>query len=448
VEAAKGVDVDFTVLGLGALGIVAILSVLTAVAAWRESPHRIGLRQAATARSSRVSAAAKVAGLGPAAVFGLRSALEPGRGTVAVPVRSVLAGAVVSVMALVGAVTFGASLDALLAQPRLYGWDWDATILDTAGYGDIDLDKASAVLDHDPKVAAWSGTWFASDSLDGHNLPLLAMEPGGDVLPPLVEGRPIRGSDEIVLGPATAGELGKHVGDTVVLGGPAQQRQLTVVGIATFPTLGAAFAAHTSLGVGAIVAPEVVDLINAGPAALFVRFRHGTDPEAEMAHLAETTASIGEFPGGSEVLAAQRPAEIVNAGSIGAAPALLAGSLVLGALASLAVGLGTSVRRRRRELALLKTLGFTRGQISATVAWQASATVVAGLVVGVPLGVVLGRQLWNLFAGQLDVVPEPSVPALGLLVVVLAGIVMANLVAAVPARAARRVRPSAALRAS
>jgi ABC-type antimicrobial peptide transport system permease subunit len=62
--------------------------------------------------------------------------------------------------------------------------------------------------------------------------------------------------------------------------------------------------------------------------------------------------------------------------------------------------------------------------------------------------VVLGRQLWNLFAGQLDVVPEPSVPALGLLVVVLAGIVMANLVAAVPARAARRVRPSAALRAS
>jgi len=31
-----------------------------------------------------------------------------------------------------------------------------------------------------------------------------------------------------------------------------------------------------------------------------------------------------------------------------------------------------SVRRRRRELALLKTLGLTRRQVMAAVAWQAS----------------------------------------------------------------------------
>lgn len=446
VEVAKGVDVDLTVLGLGALGIMAILSVLSAVVAWRESPHRVEVRQGATARSSRVSAVATATGLGPAAVFGLRSALEPERSATAVPVRSVMAGAVVSVIALVGAVTFGASLDALLAEPRLYGWDWDATIVDTAGYGDISLDKASAVLDPDPRVAAWSGTWFASDSLDGKTVPLLAIEPGGDVLPPLIEGRPTRSTDEIVLGSATADELGKHVDDTVVLGGLAQPRQLTVVGIATFPTVGALFAAHASLGVGAVVAPEVVYRVNTGPQALLVRFRPGTDQAAAMAHLAETTGSIGEFPGGSEVLAAQRPAEIVNAGDIGAAPKLLAGLLALGALGSLALALGTSVRRRRRELALLKALGFSRRQISATVAWQASATVAIGLVLGVPLGVVLGRQLWNVFARQLDVVPQPSVPLLALLGLTAAGVVVANAVAAIPARSARRIPASALLR--
>jgi hypothetical protein len=221
---------------------------------------------------------------------------------------------------------------------------------------------------------------------------------------------------------------------------------LKVVGIATFPTVGALFAAHTSLGVGAIVAPEVVDLVNTGPAALLVRFRQGTDPAAASAHLAETTGSIGEFPGGSEVLAAQRPAEIVNAGDIGAAPALLAGLLALGALVSLALALGTSVRRRRRELALLKALGFSRRQISSTVAWQASATVVVGLALGVPLGVVLGRQLWTLFARQLDVVPQPSVPLLALLGLTVAGVVVANAVASIPARSARRVPASLLLR--
>ena len=84
--------------------------------------------------------------------------------------------------------------------------------------------------------------------------------------------------------------------------------------------------------------------------------------------------------------------------------------LVFAALASLALTLGSSVRRRRHDLALLKTLGFTRRQLASTVRWQASVTVVVGLVVGVPLGVIAGRWLWEVFARDLDVVPEPSTP--------------------------------------
>ena len=68
--------------------------------------------------------------------------------------------------------------------------------------------------------------------------------------------------------------------------------------------------------------------------------------------------------------------------------ALLAGFAVL------AVGHGvvTRVRRRRRELAVLKTIGFERRQVRATVAWQATTLGVAGVLFGLPLGAVGGSR--------------------------------------------------------
>ena len=112
-------------------------------------------------------------------------------------------------------------------------------------------------------------------------------------------------------------------------------------------------------------------------------------------------------------------------------------------LASLALTLGSSVRRRRHDLALLKTLGFTRRQLSATVRWQASVTVAAGLLVGVPLGIIAGRWLWEVFARQLDVVPEPSTPYLLVLAISVLALLVGILAAAIPARVARP-RPSTA----
>jgi hypothetical protein len=100
-----------------------------------------------------------------------------------------------------------------------------------------------------------------------------------------------------------------------------------------------------------------------GPNAIFIRFRPGTDAEAEMAHLRAAIPTVADFAG-ADVLSAQRPAEIVNSNSIVAtAPALLAGALALGAIASLAMALGATVRRRRQDLIVLKVIGFTRGQL-------------------------------------------------------------------------------------
>jgi ABC-type lipoprotein release transport system permease subunit len=146
-------------------------------------------------------------------------------------------------------------------------------------------------------------------------------------------------------------------------------------------------------------------------------------------------------------LSVQRPAEIVNYKSMGTMPAILAGGLAAGAAAALSLTLVASVRRRRRDFALLKTLGFTRRQLSGAVAWQASVIVVIGLAVGVPLGVAAGRWLWLLFAHQLSAVPDPTIPAGSIALAALAALILANLVAALPGRQAARTPAGLMLRA-
>jgi ABC-type antimicrobial peptide transport system permease subunit len=147
------------------------------------------------------------------------------------------------------------------------------------------------------------------------------------------------------------------------------------------------------------------------------------------------------------LLPVQRPAEIVNYRSMGTMPAILAGGLAAGALTGLALTLVASVRRRRRDFALLKTLGFTRRQLSGAVAWQSSVIVVIGLVVGAPVGIAAGRWLWLAFARELSAVPDPSVPVGSIALAGLGALLLANVIAALPGRRAARTPAAEVLRA-
>ncbi len=140
------------------------------------------------------------------------------------------------------------------------------------------------------------------------------------------------------------------------------------------------------------------------------------------------------------------PEDLVNFGRVDAAPALIATLMAVVAAALLAHTLATAVRRRRRDLAVLKTLGFARRQVSLAVATQANALVVPALLVGVPVGVALGRWGWTTVAQQLHVVSEPVVPVVALVLVVPGALLVANLAAAAPAWAARRTSPATTLR--
>jgi ABC-type antimicrobial peptide transport system permease subunit len=188
-----------------------------------------------------------------------------------------------------------------------------------------------------------------------------------------------------------------------------------------------------------------------GPNAVFVRIRGGSDPAAALGSLRTINTKINSLPGGDQqaggVVGVLRPAEIVDYGSVGNLPAYLGLALALGAVVALGLTLVASVRRRRRDLALLKTLGLTGRQLATIVSWQSTFAVAVGMVVGIPLGVVVGRTLWDLFAHQIDAVAAPSVPALVVVLIAVGGLVAANVVAAIPGRIAARTPTALMLRA-
>ena len=69
--------------------------------------------------------------------------------------------------------------------------------------------------------------------------------------------------------------------------------------------------------------------------------------------------------------------------------------------AAVANALVVAVRRRRHDLAVLRTLGFTTGQVVRTVLWQATTVGAVAVIVGIPLGVIVGRWTWTLLADRL-----------------------------------------------
>jgi ABC-type antimicrobial peptide transport system permease subunit len=188
---------------------------------------------------------------------------------------------------------------------------------------------------------------------------------------------------------------------------------------------------------------------------VFVRMRAGVSAAAGRADLHRIANAADKvfandksgFGDKVAVLGVLRPVQIVNYRSVGSTPIILAVGLAFGAVLALGLTLASSVRRRRRDLALLKTLGLTGRQLAAAVAWQSTTTALVGVVAGIPLGIVFGRELWTLFARSINAVPEPSVPVLSMFLVGLGALVFANLVAALPGRSAARTPAALVLRA-
>ena len=475
IDPNPGFAADWTVLATGLVVMIVGLGLLPQY--WRTAPRpgaHLGQRSERIERGSRVVNAAARSGLPPSAVAGLRFALEPGRGRTSVPVRSALVGAVLAVVVVVTTLTFASGLNCSRLAPRPLRMELE--------------------LRHQPcgRRAAMSRPRRRSCS------PVIPMWPHGPGTPSPVSRstvkryrcswrRPTPSSTRpscraMRSTPITRSSWARQrwprctrrsaTPSTSVTGLPSDApvyvppTPLRVVGTATLPAIGTSGALHPSMGTGAMISdgigsPAFKKAIKQSDPNLngqdveVVRFRRGVTAAAGLASLHKIVTAANKVmaadPLGQgdvyEVLGVQRPAEIVNYQSTGATPDILATGLAVGAVVALGLTLATSVRRRRRDFALLKTLGFTRYQLAVTVAWQASVAALVGIVIGVPLGIALGRWLWDLFARAIYAVPEASVPIVEVVLVALAALVLANLVAAVPGGMAARTRTALVLRA-
>jgi putative ABC transport system permease protein len=104
------------------------------------------------------------------------------------------------------------------------------------------------------------------------------------------------------------------------------------------------------------------------------------------------------------------------------------------------------VRRRRRDLGLLKAIGCTIRQVLSIVQVQATTLVGVTLLVAIPAGIVTGRLAWIVTAHWLGVPAAPVVPIGVVIAVVAVALLAGNLVAFAPGLSAGRVRPAVALR--
>jgi len=192
------------VLALGALGLVLVLGGMAAVTGYRQAPHRAAARQRPADRGSAVVRAGLGAGLGAAGVAGLRFALEPGRGRTAVPVRSVLTGAVLAVVVVAATLTFGASLSYLVSRPALYGWNFSYALYSTDGWGPFPPSFATPLLRRDRLVAASTGVYFLTVQVDQQTVPAILSPTRPAIGPRILSGHGLDGPNLVAALPGRA----------------------------------------------------------------------------------------------------------------------------------------------------------------------------------------------------------------------------------------------------
>ena len=430
-EPLGGIRVDVPVLAIGAAGLVAVAALLGAVAPIGVRPRRD--------RTSALAERLAALGVGAPVVVGVRAALARGRSG-AGPVATA-AGVTVALAAVVAALAYQSGLVRMLDSPERYGWTWDAAYESYEG----ELDEGVlGFLGEDELVAAASVGHRAPITVNGESVPAFGFEDlTGAVRPEVLEGRMPRGRSEIALGAQTLDRLGVGLGDPVVVRGAQRQTtSATVVGITLVPIMSGGD--DLTVGEGALVDLEMIAALGGDDRGFVLvdMADDGTDAELRAA-LVERGLVEEE---GAAVLGPQYTADLAGYDSVRWTPLLLAGLLAVLGTGVLAHTLFTSAAAQRRQLAVLKCLGFDRHDVRAAVRWHAIAVVGVCLALAVPVGLAVGRTLWTTFAEGLGVADDALTPTGSVVAVVAAALAVAVAIAIAPGRRAAAVHPAIALR--
>jgi hypothetical protein len=267
----------------------------------------------------------------------------------------------------------------------------------------------------------------------------------------IVRGREPHDDDEIALGATTLRNLHRHLDDSIDVGIGSVRQTFRIVGQAVFPRF-APYPASEPTGLGVGAAMTLDGLRRFGPLD-----ESATSPLAASPFVMVDGPSRGldarlrrvvfqGDPADGLVLGPQRPNDVASYAHLERTPLALVALLVLLATATLAHLLVTAVRRRRKELAMLRALGCRAAQMRRVVLVQATTLVAMAVVVAVPVGLVAGRVLWAATARWLGVPVEQVVPVWEIVLVVAGAFVVGWVAALIPAIRAGRVDPAEILR--
>jgi hypothetical protein len=425
-EPDPGVAFDGLALGVGALALLLLVAATGYVAA-----RRLAGRGEERSQVSVVAATAARAGAAPSVVVGLRLAGDRGRGRTAV--RTAMVGTGLAVAGLCAVAVLAGSLTAVLDQPERYGWAWSSK-------PDLDSEDPPATVEAitgEDDVAAVGVLRQASLDLDGEGVDGFALEVNkGSMAGPVLEGRLPGAATEIALGAQVLEDI--DIGGTVTATAPdGAPVELTVVGRVVTPQI------DSTGSTGVVLAPEgMADLAPEAERSLVLTYAPDADVDRLEAHLEEAYGV--SFPAYARP---NPPGRLVHLDELRGLLAALAAFFVLLGLAGLAHALAVTGRRHRGFFATLRALGFERRQVRRSVVTASTAIVVVSILVGVPLGVVAGRVVWQLQVGDLGILDSPTVPAGVVALVVALTVVAAVVVAVLPAWRAGRRPPAAVLRA-
>ncbi len=451
-EPSNGIEFDPFVLLLGGASVAAIVVVLGLWPSTRAAGRVGASAQPVEVAPSRIAGRMWSLGAPPSVVIGVRNALERRSGGASIPVGSALLGTMLAVIALCGTAVFGSSLTHLTHTPKLYGDPFQLNISNPDGGGGGPDSVLLSKVERDTDVTrVTQGIALPAISI---NKVVVGAVAGtalrGEMLFSTVNGHPPNAPGEVGLGATTMRQTGAHVGSVVrvtVLSPSGAKRTVPfrVVGQMSLPVLGNA----VSLGNGALFTLKGYEDAACGPGpmreacrtdvgastngGMLVSFVPGTRGiEAVNRYLDQYHSSAALFV---------TPTSLINFGEAVNFPLLFGAILAIFGAATLLHLLMVSVHRRRREVGLLKIVGFVNLQVGSTVAWQAATVALIGIGLGVPLGVVVGRATWHAFANDLGAVPISVVP-LPLIVLLAVGVLItAVLISIAPAFVAIRAKP-------
>ena len=428
-EPHHGIAVNIGLLALAVAGVVALIAACLAATA-SLAAQRVGAARAGYLRPSTVVRRLVRAGAPAPAVVGSRFALEPGGGGLAVPTRTAFAAAALGALGLVATTAIAGSLARVSSTPTRYGAPGDATVADVT-------DDVVSQLNADRRFSSVLVVRSAEVLVNGVPLNGVTVEEhtGGNPRYPVLSGRAPAGGGEIALGPAALDRTKAHVGQTVAVGDPSAGRRASVVGemLAISDT-------GDSYDQTAVLPPTLLDEVKRGEGfrQAYVTVAPGVDRQRALADLGRQL-EVDDLT--------TPPTPIVHLDQLRSMLRWLAVFLGVLGVVALAHAVGAAGRRRRRELGVLRAVGFTPAQSVLTLASMALVIAGIGAAVGMACGLVAGNVLWRTMAEGVHVAPDMRVPVVALFLVVPVAAAAAGLVASVPGWRAARMDVADVLRA-